>query len=209
MAQNQDFSGFVFLDIETTGLEPHDDEILEIGIVLTDDKLNEIDSQAWVIATEEAQSALRNMLASDPYGYVSRMHKDNGLAGELLSVAADRTKRSYELEIIDWLDERDAVDQPMCGSSVGSLDRPMLKYHMPELLNTFHYRSIDSSSDREFYKRVAPQAWKVIEAEAIDHEAIAHRVIADCRYSIRLRKAVWNFVKPVFDRLPEGEPLNG
>lgn len=198
MTQAQDFSGFVFLDVETTGLEPHDDEILEIGIVITDLDLNEVDAESWLIATEEAQSAMRKLLSSDPEGFVTKMHKENGLSDELLSVAADRTKRSYALEISDWLSDRNAIGQPLCGSSVGSLDRPMLKYHMPELLNAFHYRSIDSSSDKEFLKRVAPGAWEKIEESVKDESATQHRVLADCRYSIRLRKATWNVMKKVF-----------
>lgn len=192
MTQAQDFSGFVFLDIETTGLEPHDDEILEIGIVLTDLEFQEVDSQAWLIATEEAQSALRNMLALDPEGYVSLMHKKSGLADELLHAKANRTKRSYMLEIIDWLAERDAVGKPLCGSSVGSLDRPFLKHHMRELNDVFHYRSGDASAIRVFvqdHPNYAEVWGRVTTAAEAGSEGAEHRVLADARYSAALVRA--------------------
>lgn len=189
MAQNQDFSGFVFLDIETTGLEPHDDEILEVGIVLTNLEFEEVDAESWLIATEEAQSALRNMLASDPDGYVSRMHKDSGLADELLHAKAERSKRSYMLEIIDWLSERDAVGKPLCGSSVGSLDRPFLKHHMRELNDVFHYRSGDASAIRVFVQDHPDYAgvWDEVTSRAESGtKGAEHRVLADSRHSAAL-----------------------
>lgn len=192
MTLNQDFSGFVFLDIETTGLEPHDDEILEIGIVLTDESYNELDAKSWIIATEEAQSAMRHLLSSDPEGYVTKMHKENGLADELLSVAAERTKRSYMLEIIDWLGERDALLRPMCGSSIGSLDRPFLKHHMRELNDAFHYRSGDASAIRVFIENspLHGGVWKELEekvrAEAKSDGEVMHRTLSDARYSAAL-----------------------
>lgn len=212
MAQNQDFSGFVFLDIETTGLDPHDDEILEIGIVLYDDKLQELDAKNWVIITEDSKSALRKTLAGNSEGerYVAEMHRKNGLASEILGAdlvegATEATKRWYMLDIIEWLEERGAVNQPMCGASIGSLDRPFLRHHMPELESTFHYRSLDVSSFRVFVQKVNPELWYEI---SIQTDRLAaemygngghgaeHRALADARYSALLADEFWSKVGP-------------
>lgn len=185
MTQAQDFSGFVFLDIETTGLEPHDDEILEVGIVLFDLDLNEVDAKSWLIATDDTRSVMQDMRDSKADGYVTMMHEKSGLAGDLLAAPdMGMTKRGYMLEIIQWLEDRGATDLPMCGSSIGGLDRPFLQYHMRELNETFHYGSIDTSSFKRFYETADPDFWENVKEHCIKTEAeVMHRALDDCRYS--------------------------
>lgn len=213
MAQNQDFNGFVFLDIETTGLDPQRGEILEIGIVLYDTSLQEIDAENWVIITDEAKAAVRNLLDSDDGGdkYVADMHTKNGLAKEILDSRSldndsEHTKRWYMLDIIEWLEDRGATGQPMCGASIGSLDRPFLRHHMPELESAFHYRSIDVSSFRCFTERVRPDLWEQAEqltkalvkvrGDGGHGEEAAHRALDDARYSALLLDVFWTMVAP-------------
>lgn len=199
MTQAQDFSGFVFLDIETTGLEPHDDEILEVGIVLFDLDLNEVDARTWVLHTDEAKSALRKIFASDDSDdkFVSQMHKTSGLADELMNGTTEHTKRGYMLEIIQWLEDRGATDLPMCGSSIGSLDRPFLQYHMRELNETFHYGSIDTSSFKRFYAVARPKFWDAAEKLFMSNDSgTAHRALDDCRYSASVLRPFLQVVLP-------------
>lgn len=51
--QKSSYSQFAFLDLETTGLDPEKDQILEVGIILTDHKLVETGRYSWLILVKD------------------------------------------------------------------------------------------------------------------------------------------------------------
>lgn len=63
---------YVFLDIETTGLDPKRDSILEIGWVMTNDKLETLN-------TFSAAAVYSPMYDAQMGDYVKKMHEDSGL----------------------------------------------------------------------------------------------------------------------------------
>lgn len=192
------FSGFVFLDTETTGINPRTETVLEIGIVLVDADYNEIDSKYWITKTVRSSEVFRQMYARHDYSYVKEMHVKSGLKEEF-EQCREFNRALYVDSITTWLYDRDADKMPMCGNTIG-FDREFLKEHYPEVNDIFHYRSIDVSSIREFYNVRYPAVAEKVKGrveEVMGHKDVKHRTISDCRWSMETLRA--------FDELSMGQ----
>lgn len=156
-----------WIDVETTGLDPKSDRLLEVGVVLTDDDLRELDARSFVI---EGGPGLRDSMTK----VVLTMHVASGLLFECESSSA-QSCHSVESRLVAWLR---GYDGPlvMAGSTVG-FDRAWLKAKMPTLERLFHYRSIDVSSLKELNRR-----WEF--AEPWDGDRKIHRALPDLKDSI-------------------------
>lgn len=145
---------WIFLDLETTGLDPDAGGILEIGLVAVDRTLTEL--AHWASPVKPSHGDWLSLLD----GYVYEMHSGSGLLGELTS---ERVHLKFEAGGLPDLKQAEAVavafvqqfgppqdsrGRPtaiMCGANVGSFDRGWLRVHMPALDAAFHYRSLDSN----------------------------------------------------------------
>jgi oligoribonuclease len=134
---------YLWLDLETTGLNPWFDVILECGWFLTDQKLN---------PTTQGTSRLMGF----PHALslctpeVAEMHKRSGLAldikRKLTSLAED-----VEEQILDDLPPATTVQ--LAGSGV-HFDQKFLEVGMPTLIDRLHYRLLDVSSIERFVRDV-------------------------------------------------------
>ncbi|MCK2199183.1 hypothetical protein [Corynebacterium callunae] len=131
--------GYIGLDIETTGLDPHNDLILEVGIAIFDECLRLIEGISLVVDTDFGHPAFVSMDQ-----VVVKMHTESGLMNDLTS------HDIWDLELVEalclrFIEDEDAAGLPMLGSSV-SFDRSFLAEHMPNLLAKFSHRSLDATS---------------------------------------------------------------
>jgi oligoribonuclease len=136
---------FVWTDIETTGRSPVRDEILALGMIITDDKMRELARQEWVVHVPSGWKSMREM--SD---YVHAMHVRSGLLervadSRLLLADVEREACEFLAEHLGAPDWPITNRPPMAGSSV-HFDRTFLVVHMPALLEHFSYRNLDVSS---------------------------------------------------------------
>lgn len=120
----------LWIDVETTGLDPENDALLEIGMVCTDADLNPIDGPFDVVLRWEG--------TPDPF--IETMHGPNGLL-DACRTGLDpeevyRRAREYAHRHTDAL---------VAGSSV-RFDRAMLDAHDPRILAGLGHRSLDVSS---------------------------------------------------------------
>ncbi|MDN5659091.1 exonuclease domain-containing protein, partial [Brevibacterium sandarakinum] len=69
----------VWIDTETTGLNPDHDRLLEIAVVVTRNDLTEVGSFDIVIAPDEGVDATVDLMGS----FVRDMHTSNGLIQDL------------------------------------------------------------------------------------------------------------------------------
>lgn len=168
----------VFLDLETTGLDPEYAVILELGMVVTDDELSEVGRRAWVLPFAESQHE-----ALDPF--ILDMHTKSGLLAECAGGVV-KPRWQAEHEAVDWLESLAVVrgEVQLGGNTIG-FDRKFLGVYMPGLLHHFHYRSIDMSSVNELARRWNPAFYATRPQAA---EGAGHRALADLDVSIALAK---------------------
>lgn len=154
---------FVFVDIETTGLDPNKDRILEVGVRATDLSYKTLCSTFEVIAYGKDNAEYFKKQSNE---FVQKMHEQNNLWNEI----ANSTPGLAEVEerLCDWMSDYDLTGQPMYGSSL-ALDRAFLKVHMPEFHNLFHYRSIDNSTIKELCRRLNPELYMKLPNFGTDH----------------------------------------
>ncbi len=176
----------VWVDVETTGLDPHTDSLLEVGLAITDADLNVTGVISRVIAPTRK-------LLEHADDVVREMHHKSGLADDLRDGWA-LALREVEPELVAWLGTKVVPrEAPMCGSSVG-FDRAFLAEHMPSLAGLFHYRSIDVSTVKELVERWYPDGPVAPEKVGL------HRALPDIQDSIGLLRFYREqFFLPVVD----------
>lgn len=166
----------LWVDIETTGLDPELGKILEVGIAVTDRlHLTYEVGESHVINPVPDVEAVRS--AAHPT--VVAMHDDNGLwadaAAHGLPIAA------VENLLLDFVRQwGNPGEIPMCGSSV-HFDRAWLRKHMPRLERFFHYRNVDVSTFKEAFRCWLPS----FSEDLLPKPDGLHRALADLGDSIR------------------------
>lgn len=159
----------IWIDIETSGLDPGLHEILEIGCIATDSDLKILDKGISRVFYH-GDDIYRNM---DPYA--KRVHSKNGLLDKVRMNFEDNTESVKK--IYDYIRSHVEADvSPMCGNSV-HFDRMFLKYYFPLLEAQFNYRNLDVST-----LKILARLWypELPEYEKANH----HRAMPDIHGSI-------------------------
>lgn len=134
-----DKPAFVGLDIETTGLDPDLDTILEVGMVIFDMDLAPLAATSWVV--NPGTPLLDHLLTMMPK-VVIEMHEKSGLLND---IPHGKTHHEVVHSAVRFLEDHEATGLPMLGSSI-TFDRSFLTNEMPYLLGQFHYQSVDATS---------------------------------------------------------------
>lgn len=180
----------VFLDIETTGLFPLDDYILEIAAVRVNNALEVVDTFSTIINPmmdgDDTEDWKRRM-----GDYVTSMHTENGLI-QAIETGAGATEAEAERSLVEWLGGvKEHRDEKliMAGNSI-HFDRSFIRANMPNLNNVFHYRMVDVSSIKIMVQDNWPDLVPPRAAEP------AHRALADARESLETYRHFVNFLNP-------------
>lgn len=160
-------SRFVFLDLETTGLDPDAGaEPIEVAAVVTDGAFNELDRYQAVIYSPGSPSCW--------YPTCHEMHRRSGLLDECWDNGLSRAEVGRALEAF-LAPHHAAGTLHLAGNSV-HFDRAFLKRYWPEVERLFHHRQLDVSSFRLVGERVTGAPGLPGKPE--------HRAMADVRRSI-------------------------
>lgn len=166
----------VWVDMETTGLDPRLEVPLEIGFIITTLNLDVIDQ--WDCMIWDSPTYDERALDS----FIYKMHGPEGSL--LLEEAQNEGIVAAEAfaEGLDWLNGH-GLDgsEPMVGSSV-QFDREWLFVHAPEIFSAFHYRNIDWSTVKELCRRYNPSVYSKIDQYTRKRET--HRCLPDIEDSI-------------------------
>ena len=139
----------VWLDMEMTGLDPDNDRIIEVAVVVTDADLNII-AEGRVFAIHQSDETLDKM-----DNWNKGTHGRSGLIDRVK--ASTVTEAQAELELIAFLKQYvPANKSPMCGNSICQ-DRRFMARGMPKLEAFFHYRNLDVSTLKELCRRWKPE----------------------------------------------------
>ncbi|MCG8027519.1 MAG: oligoribonuclease [Candidatus Thiodiazotropha taylori] len=179
-----DASNLIWIDLEMTGLDTQQDEIIEIATIVTDVNLN-ILAEGPVIAVHQPQAVLDGM---DEWN--QRQHGGSGLLERVKQ--SQYSEAEAQAETIRFLQQYvPAGASPMCGNSICQ-DRRFLARTMPELEAYFHYRNLDVSTLKELINRWSPSL-----SEGFTKQG-KHLALDDIKDSI----AELNFYRNHFLRLP-------
>jgi oligoribonuclease len=161
MAQDQ--NALVWLDMEMTGLDPDNDKVIELAVVITNSQLEVVaESAVWVVHQSDAVLA----------GMDDWNQKTHGKSGLIEKVKASAlTEAEVELQALAYLKHYvPAGKSPMCGNSICQ-DRRFMARWMPKLEAWFHYRNLDVSTLKELCKRWKPDVAKGVKKGG-KHEAL-------------------------------------
>ncbi|NVJ62161.1 MAG: oligoribonuclease [Gammaproteobacteria bacterium] len=165
-----DASNLIWIDLEMTGLDSDNDQIIEIATIVTDKELN-ILAEGPVFAIHQSDEVLSAM---DEWN--TSHHGNSGLTQRVKdSDTSEHAAESATLEFLrQWVPEGRS---PMCGNSICQ-DRRFLYRHMPKLEAYFHYRNLDVSTIKEITRRWQPEILNGFEKKG------AHLALDDIRESI-------------------------
>jgi oligoribonuclease len=144
-----DTDNLIWIDLEMTGLEPQQDQIIEIATVVTDANLA-ILAQGPVIAIHQPDEIMNSM---DEWN--TSHHRDSGLTSRVRQSSSNLS--DAERETLEFLRQYVIPGKsPMCGNSICQ-DRRFMARLMPELEAFFHYRNLDVSTLKELARLWKPE----------------------------------------------------
>ena len=153
----------IWIDCEMTGLSLENDVLVEIAVLVTDEKLNVLgEGVDLVIATSpEKLAGMREE--------VRAMHTESGLINEI----PNGVKVSEaEAAVLNYLSAHTQPGKsPLAGNSVG-MDRNFIARDMPALNDYLHYRTVDVSSIKELARRWYPKVYFNAPKKTGNHRAL-------------------------------------
>lgn len=160
----------VWLDCEMTGLDPENDRLLEIAVIVTGpDLMPRIEGPVFVIHQSDEQLDKMD-------SWNKGTHGKSGLIDKVK--ASTVTEAQAEEQLIAFISKYVSKGaSPMCGNTIGQ-DRRFLVKYMPKLEAWFHYRNLDVSTLKELAKRWRPDICNSFK------KAQAHTALADVNESI-------------------------
>ena len=148
-AQRPNEFNLVWVDMEMTGLDPDNDRIIEVAVVVTDPELNII-AEGPVFAIHQSDETLDKM-----DNWNKGTHGKSGLIDRVK--ASTVSEAQAEQELIAFLKQYVPSNKsPMCGNSICQ-DRRFMARGMPKLEAFFHYRNLDVSTLKELCRRWKPE----------------------------------------------------
>lgn len=175
---------FLWLDLETTGLAPHDGEIAEWALVFADDGPG---------GTFEPVEAYGSVLyvSQDVWdradSWIHKTHGGSGLIAECLDPNATKLADAEDFLRSLLADKAPRGMFTIAGNSP-HFDLAWLRVHMPKLATRLSHRVFDVSTLRralqEYHDPVADSCLASVIGEP------AHRAMADVHYSLAMARAV-------------------
>ena len=170
MSKTNNDGHLIWIDLEMTGLDPDNDSIIEMAVIVTDSHLNVL-AEAPVFAVHQSDAVLGAM---DEWN--TRTHTQSGLVERVRK--SMMSEAQVEAAMLDFLAPFvQARESPMCGNSICQ-DRRFLYRHMPKLEGFFHYRNLDVSTIKELARRWSPDLFNRFQKRA------THQALDDIRESI-------------------------
>ena len=160
----------VWVDLEMTGLDPDNDRIIEVALVVTDKDLNLVE-EGPVLVVHQADAVLDAM---DSWN--KSTHGKSGLIDKVK--ASPLSEADVENQMIEFMKRHVGERKsPMCGNSICQ-DRRFMARHLPKLEAYFHYRNLDVSTLKELAARWRPELKDGFK------KANSHTALADIQESI-------------------------
>ncbi len=146
---------YIWIDIETTGLDPLKGYILEVAMVATTGDFEALEHKSFTI-DYEGWGGYTNQFMFDSHcnAYVADMHTKNGLKKEFIdaqnSVPLNKVAQTID-EFVKRYWDGDNYNKPIIAGSNPNFDKFWLEIHFPILEELFHYRVFDMNTLYMFF----------------------------------------------------------
>lgn len=140
-----------WIDVETTGLDPDRDHLLEISLILTDNSLDPVADLVSVLIDPGVEDAhpdygVGSNIARTVDDFIRDMHSSNGLFADL-DAGFGITPGEADGLIADAISAAAGEGgKPLLAGNSITLDRNFLEAQAPRTYAALHYRSIDVTS---------------------------------------------------------------
>lgn len=171
----------VWVDLETTGLNPGSDVVLEIAVAVTDEHGNLINQMSRVIREE---TAVFHKTIQSMNEFVKEMHTKNGLLEEIWVMKGQSGHSMDEVEaaVLSFLNEHaEKGTVRLCGSTI-NFDRAFLETHFPSVHDWFDYHNVDVSTIDALFQMLSPRFYQ----NKPDFKRGVHRGLSDLGDTIAL-----------------------
>lgn len=174
----EDSDYIAWIDLETTG-NRDDDSIIEVGFVLTDRDLNEVEAMGLTVKPWDW-----NFLVDRMTPVVVEMHRLNGLLDDV-TLTIDRINEVDEAvsEVLRKYGKGNHI--PLAGSGVAHFDRKYIRRELPKTDDLLSYWAYDIGSVRRFLRW-----WGIPTPGSELRQAKTHRALDDIREHIAETKAI-------------------
>lgn len=201
MQNIKDSRRFLALDLETTGLNPQKDTVLEVAWFILDGELNPLTGPKK-LTIRPSLDEIEMLYNADTH--VREMHAKTGLTAELMTGGDGVRLDQIEDEILDDIennmprvsDSDDELEQVtecvpvhLLGNSV-HFDRAFLKECMMLLDEKLHYRILDVTSLVMFFEARTGESIEKHFNFNKDGSGVKHRALADVNESYHLAEAI-------------------
>ncbi|KAG8718606.1 hypothetical protein FRC08_004850 [Ceratobasidium sp. 394] len=199
----------VWIDLETTGLDPARNRIIEVAVLITDGNLELVDEEGCKFVVKSDENRINEMDE-----WCKTQHTSSGLLAQINEAThtAPQVAEAILEYIKRWVPQERTAH--LAGSSV-HFDAMFLRATGPDVAehdgqmiwnkvaNHLHYRIVDVSSIKELCKRWYPNVYR--EYQGKRPAKSSHRAMDDIRQSI----AELKFYREMIFVNPEGNDENG
>jgi oligoribonuclease len=174
---------YAVIDVETTGLDPINDYLLEIACVLvTSDTLEELAQYESVVF--HADPLRPKDYAND---YVRNMHAVNGLWDEIAQPVMSKAQRVIDRELSEMLAPYQLVFNIELAGASPRLDLNFVEHKLHHTYAALHYHFADVSGFRRALGR-----WT--RYESLDGGESNHRAMDDVEFTLREMRDIKKFL---------------
>ena len=178
-----------WVDVETTGLDETRGAILEVGLLLTDWTLRELDARSWCVRfVGRVDPTIAAMHGPSGSGLLRVANPGLGLPHNLAIWSCDGLPvADVEAMARAWLHERCPEAAPLWAGRNVAFDRVWLREHMPRLCDALHYRG---RCIEEAALVTALAMWGGVHIPKHANGEPKHQTLDDLRESLRVMRAV-------------------
>lgn len=169
----------LWLDLETTGLIPSESKILEIGILITKE---DVDNDTSKIV-EQKDFVIYNPSPIIPDRKVREMHVTNGLLEDCRDSSCALKLHEALDKIISIMNKYKLTEDVMLWGQSVHFDLEFIKYHLPILAKRLSHRVGNVSTIMDFMEEQWWADWKTVVKATKKRFNYTHRALEDVMFS--------------------------
>lgn len=180
---------FLWLDLETTGLDPDAGEILEVGWLISDNWEILTDVQSHVVTpTYQTFELIKQDM------FAQTVHYENGLMKDIMWNDTLRLEDVEDEILRDLWRLQDEDSFPILAGSSVHFDRNFIRKYMPRLDEQLSYRHFDVSTLMMFFNSLG-----YYELSKREYGSVTHRAADDVLSSYKLARKYVNMMNLLVD----------